>query len=238
MEEDDSSKITKNSNKQNENVDKLECSLTKNEQTKMKVGIKGLMKVQPSNNKKLDNKLNEKKEEQPLDSNTLTINLNNANKNVNKIVDDIKSNTDLSQKLEGSSAKKENNLLLIMKKLQMQKNEKEKNDNSTDDTKNDNNDIITIKCEDFSNLEIEYNNNDNCDSNKSNNITEDMINDIIEFIKKGKCTPLNKISENFNLNQNILISLLNKLESEGKLYGVIDDNNNYIHLSDDELSVK
>ena len=75
---------------------------------------------------------------------------------------------------------------------------------------------------------------------------ENLINDFINYIKLRKVVPLEDLSGEFKLSNNVshlylnqdLLDRLRELENQGRICGIIDDRGKYIFLSEKELTVR
>lgn len=68
-------------------------------------------------------------------------------------------------------------------------------------------------------------------------LSEDLINDFINYIKLRKVVSLEDLTGKFKIPSNELIEKLNYLESTNRICGIIDDRGKYIYLTEKELQV-
>jgi hypothetical protein len=68
-------------------------------------------------------------------------------------------------------------------------------------------------------------------------LSEDLINDFINYIKLRKVVSLEDLTGKFKIPSNELIEKLTYLESTNRICGIIDDRGKYIYLTEKELQV-
>ena len=137
--------------------------------------------------------------------------------------------------------------ILEMKKLKDQEKEREEREREMkreEERKKEEDEMNKLKEEQKKKEEDEFNKwkdfmvvQDEGEENVDIN-SEDLINDLINYIKIRKLVSLEDLSGEFKLNANDLVDRLKHLENQSRICGIIDDRGKYIYMTEKELQVK